>query len=88
MQKEYPVQSDRYHNCHKFVRKENGNYDFIPEKDWMPIYVTSSEDGKRIEFIDSDGGPVIGRGFKNSFIEVVDIITNENNDIEFILKEL
>ena len=88
MRKEYPIPSDRYHHLHKFVKKENGHYDFVPQEDWMPIYVTMKEDGSDVEFIDTDGGPIIGRGFKNSFIEVVDIITNENNDIEFILKEL
>ena len=88
MREEYSIPSDRYHHLHKFVKKENGHYDFVPQEDWMPIYVTMKEDGSGVEFIDTDGGPVIGRGFKNSFIEVVDIITNENNDIEFILKEL
>ena len=88
MREEYPVASDRYHNLHKFVRKENGHYDFIPQEDWMPLYVTMKEDGSGVEFIDTDGGPLITKGFSTGEVKVEDIIVDEKGQIEFILKEI
>lgn len=87
MKDKYIVPSDRYHRLHRFIALENGNYRFEPEEDWMPIYVTKDRDGDGIDFIDTEGGPCIGVGFKTSEFEVTDIINTET-DIEFKLKEL
>lgn len=87
MKEKYPVYSERYGHIHNFVRLEDGNYAFVPKEDWMPIYVTMSCDGDCIGFIDTEGGPCIGVGFRTIEIEVEDIISVGNN-IEFKLKEL
>jgi hypothetical protein len=82
MEKEYTVNSERYGHKHKFVQIEGDKYDFVPEKSWMPIYVTLNDDNKGVSFIDTEGGPCIGVGWSNDKIEVVDIVGNY-----FILKE-
>ena len=87
MKNEYAIPSDRYHHLHKFVKKENGHYDFVPQEDWMPVYVTMKEDGSGVEFIDTDGGPFISEGFKTFEITVEKIVADADGQIEFILTE-
>lgn len=72
MEKVYNVPSERYGHVHKFVQIEGDLYSFVPEQDWMPIYVTLNGDGS-IKFIDTDGGPCIGVGFMTDEVEVTKI---------------
>ncbi len=88
MKETYTVPSDRYHRLHRFVRKENGNYDFVPEQDWMPIYVTMKEDNSGVYFVDTEGGPCIGEGFSTNEVIVEKINQDEKGNIEFVLKEI
>ena len=76
MKKEYNVKSERYGHTHKFVRMPSGYYTFVPEQEWMPIYVTYSEDGN-VCFIDTEGGPCIGEGFETDEVKVVAIHGSE-----------
>lgn len=86
MKTEYKVKSERYGYTHSFVQAEDNKYNFVPEEDWMPIYITGDGNGG-IAFIDTEGGPCIGIGFKTNEIEVVDLKTVGNTEI-FILKEI
>ena len=87
MQDVYYIQSDRYHRLHKFVRNEHGNYDFVPEQEWMPVYVTMSRDGDCVDFIDTEGGPCISVGWQSDKIIVKDIIYRKGKNPEFVLEE-
>ena len=82
MKSKYAVPSDRYGHVHSFVQVEGNKYSFVPEKDWMPIYVTYNKDHS-IYFIDTEGGPCIGVGFKTDEVEVTDIC-----GVLFVLKEI
>lgn len=79
MKNKYNVKSDRYGHTHSFVRiMDTDYYRFVPEQDWMPIYVTYKEDGKNILFIDTEGGPCISENWNNGEIVVKEIIINDN----------
>ena len=83
MKEQYDVKSDRYGHVHKFVRREDGLYDFVPEQDWMTIQVTGGKDDPPI-FIDTCGGPVLRMGWYNEEIRVVGITA----DLHFKLEEM
>lgn len=68
MEKEYKVKSDRYGYVHKFVQMPSGYYSFVPEKDWMPIYITGKMPD--VKFIDTEGGPCICDGFETDEVKV------------------
>lgn len=86
MKNRYDVKSERYGHTHSFVRMSDGRYVFVPEESWMPVYVTANEDGG-VKFIDTEGGPCIGVGFKTDEIEVVKIDRDEKGEW-FTLKEI
>lgn len=100
MEKEYKVKSDRYNHTHKFVKTEfkysdeNGNivtddnvYNFVPEQDWMPIYITYADSNRNeVAFIDTEGGPNIYEGWKNNEVTVVDMFIADDK-MYFRLKE-
>lgn len=68
MEKEYKVKSERYGYVHKFVQMPSGYYSFVPEKNWMPVYITGK--APDIAFIDTEGGPCIGVGFETNEVKV------------------
>lgn len=84
----YVVHSERYHRLHKFVKLENGNYKFVPEEDWMPLYVTMNSDSDTVKFIDTEGGPCIDPGFRTDEFRVVEILNMPDGDLQFVLKEI
>ena len=84
MKKEYKVKSERYGYVHKFVQMPSGYYSFVPEKDWMPIYITGKMSD--IKFIDTEGGPCIGVGFETDEVKVKKIHCF-GQSIEFELEE-
>lgn len=86
MKEEYKVMSERYGHTHSFHLMYNGKYVFVPEESWMPIYVTYNDDGT-VKFVDTEGGPCVGIGFKTDEVEVVNIERDENGEW-FTLKEL
>ena len=86
MEKEYKVKSDRYGHVHKFVQMPTGYYAFVPEQDWMPLYITKNKDGS-VSFVDTDGGPCIGVGFETDEIKVVALHDFGQCGIEFQLEE-
>ena len=86
MKNSYAVPSERYGHVHYFVQHDGNRYAFVPEEEWMPIYVTYNDDGS-VYFIDTEGGPCIGVGFKTDEVEVVGIERIENQEW-FILKEI
>ena len=86
MKAEYNVKSDRYGHVHKFVQLPSGNYGFVPEKDWMPIYVTYENNGD-VAFIDTDGGPCVCKGFETEEVRVVKIHNYATGAMEFELEE-
>lgn len=88
MQEEYRVESDRYGYIHRFVKKDGNKYAFAPQEKWMPLYVTYDSDGETIILVDTDGGPLLFRGWKNSEIEIDKIISNKDKEITFVLKEI
>lgn len=96
----YFVKSDRYNHTHKFVKTkltrlcgedlitDNDLYLFTPEEEWMPIYLTySNSDKNEVKFIDTEGGPIIFKGWNNGNI-VVDDIFIHNEKLYFKLLEL
>lgn len=83
MKDRYEVKSERYGHTHSFVKMPDGKYVFNPAEDWMPVYVTGSKKNG-IEFIDTEGGPCIGVGFKTNEVEVVEI----DKDGRLTLKEI
>lgn len=85
MKDKYIVPSDRYHRLHSFVRKDGDTYDFVPEEDWMPIYVTFDDKNDKIHFIDTEGGPCISEGFETSEIRVSKINLYEDGSFDFTL---
>ena len=86
MKKEYKVKSDRYGYVHKFVQMPTGYYSFIPEQEWMPLYITKNNDGTTA-FVDTDGGPCIGVGFETDEVKVTLIHDFGLCGIEFELIE-
>ena len=54
----------RYGKTHTLTETDiEGQFVFRPAEDWMPVYITQSDDESRaIKAIDSDGGPMIGVG--------------------------
>lgn len=86
MEKEYKVKSDRYGHVHKFVQMPTGYYAFVPEQDWMPLYITKDKDGS-VSFVDTDGGPCIRVGFETDEIKVVALHDFGQCGIEFQLEE-
>ena len=87
MKEKYDIKSERYGYTHSFVRVEPGKYIFVAEKKWMPIRVSYDTDGA-IRFIDPDGGPCIGVGFKTNEVEVVSIERDKEYYEIFTLKEI
>jgi len=88
MKNAYDVPSDRYSYVHHFVRLVEGNeYAFIPADEWMPIYLTYGKDYSNV-FIDTDGGPFIGVGFKTDEVEVTEIKRTDTGGVIFVLKEI
>lgn len=100
MKKEYKIKSNRYNHTHKFVKTkftyfdENGDtitendvYNFEPEENWMPIYITYSDSNRNeVAFIDTEGGPDIYKGWKNDEIIVEDMFIADDK-LYFRLKE-
>ena len=87
MKDNYSVKSNRYGHTHQFVKIEDSeNYFFKPEKDWMPLYITYNSDKSGIKFIDTEGGPILGKGWFNDEIKIVDILLTDNG-ILFKLEE-
>ena len=88
MKEVYYVKSNRYGHTHKFIKNPKSEYYcFIPEKDWMPLYVTYKSDGTGVLFLDTDGGPLLEREWKNDEIKISEILLNDNG-IEFKLEEI
>lgn len=86
MKNNYIVPSERYGHTHYFVQYSDNKYSFVPAEEWMPIYITYNKDGS-VYFIDTEGGPCIGIGFRTDEIEVTDIVI-EDNRMLFVLKEI
>ena len=99
MKENYNVKSDRYNHTHKFIKTtytylKNGVlitdediYTFVPEQEWMPIYVTYADvNMKSVVFIDTEGGPNIYSGWSNNEIYVDDIILH-NDKLYFKIHE-
>ena len=87
MKEKYEVKSERYNHVHSFIQIDGSDYKFVPEKDWMPLYVTYADKEKRnIAFIDTEGGPCIGKKWTNGEITVKEI-KQFDNGIVFTLKE-
>lgn len=84
----YDVPSDRYSHIHHFVRLVEGNeYAFVPSDEWMPIYLTYDDKNSKY-FVDTDGGPFIGVGYKTDEVEVTDIKRTDTGGVIFVLKEI
>ena len=44
MKNSYNIKSDRYNHTHRFVRiLDSEYYRFIPEEEWMPLYLTYTD---------------------------------------------
>ena len=87
MKNSYNIKSDRYNHTHRFVRiLDSEYYRFIPEKEWMPLYLTYASDKSERAFIDTEGGPCIETGWSNNEITVTEIIQKDNL-LMFKLKE-
>lgn len=86
MKNNYLVPSERYGHVHYFVQYNDNKYSFVPAEEWMPVYITYNNDGS-IYFIDTEGGPCIGIGFRTDEIEVVDIVIEGKREL-FVLKEI
>ena len=99
MKENYNLKSDRYNHTHKFIKTtytylKNGVlitdediYTFVPEQEWMPIYVTYADGNmKSVVFIDTEGGPNIYSGWSNNEIYVDDIILH-NDKLYFKIHE-
>lgn len=79
MKNKYFIKSDRYNHTHSFQKILNSDYYcFKPEEEWMPLYITYNEDGKTINFIDTEGGPCINEGWCNNeiIVEKIEIVNN------------
>ena len=83
MKNVHQVKSDRYNYTHYFV-KEGDYYRFIPEYDWMSLRIGYGPENE-IEFIDTDGGPFITKGWSNNYVKVINIF-EDNNKILFEIK--
>ena len=86
MKNNYLVPSERYGHTHYFVQVRDDKYVFVPEEEWMPVYITYNKDGS-IYFVDTEGGPCIGIGFRTDEIEVTDIVIEDKREL-FTLKEI
>lgn len=82
MRESYDIKSERYNHVHTFKRNGDGTYSFIPQENWMPLYITYNTD-KSIKMVDTDGGPCLYSGWHNDEIEIVSIDEKGN----FTLKE-
>lgn len=90
MKNEYIVKSERYGHKHRFIKIDNKEplYIFVPEQEWMPIYVTySNSDKNKIEFIDTEGGPNLYVGWCNGEV-LVDDMTVVDDKLCFKLREV
>ena len=85
MKDSYVVPSDRYGRLHSMERLENGNYKFVPEASWMPVYINLNDDGS-LAFMDTEGGPLIGVGFETDEFVVTNVI-RRGNTFEFVLED-
>lgn len=75
MESKYNIKSDRYGHTHKFVRiLDTEYYRFVPEQEWMPIYLTYTADKAGVAFIDTEGGPILEVGWSNDEIRITDIM--------------
>ena len=87
MKNSYNIKSDRYNHTHRFVRiLDSEYYRFIPEENWMPLYLTYANDKSEVAFVDTEGGPCIDTGWSNNEIIVTEIIQRDNL-LMFKLKE-
>lgn len=84
MKREYKVESERYGHTHRFVSTAGyGNpYVFVPEQEWMPLYITRDGDSGTILAVDTEGGPMMYPGWTDGNITIERI---EGNN--FYLKE-
>jgi hypothetical protein len=88
MKNSYNIKSDRYNHVHKFVRILNTEYyRFVPEEDWMPLYLTYASDKNEVAFVDTEGGPCIDTDWSNNEIRVTEIKLI-NDILMFKLEEL
>lgn len=88
MKTKYNVKSDRYNHTHKFVKILDTNfYRFIPEEDWMPLYLTYTNNKNEVAFVDTEGGPCIDVGWSNNEIRVTEILLVDNA-LMFKLEEI
>lgn len=87
MENSYNVPSERYGYTHRFVSVHgDGNpYYFVPEKGWMPLYLTFNRD-KSIHFVDTEGGPCVGPGFSTDEV-IVTNMERVGDEVIFTLKE-
>lgn len=87
MKNSYNIKSDRYNHTHRFVRiLDSEYYRFIPEEDWMPLYLTYTNNKNEVAFMDTEGGPCIDVGWSNNEITVSEIVLRDNL-LMFKLKE-
>ena len=87
MKNSYNIKSDRYNHTHRFVKiLDSEYYRFIPEEDWMPLYLTYTNNKNEVAFVDTEGGPCIAAGWSNNEITVTEIIQKDNL-LMFKLKE-
>ena len=87
MKNSYNIKSDRYNHTHRFVRiLDSEYYRFIPEEDWMPLYLTYTNNKSEVAFVDTEGGPCIAGGWSNNEITVTEIVLRDNL-LMFKLKE-
>jgi hypothetical protein len=88
MKNKYYINSDRYNHEHRFVRiLDSDYYRFIPEENWMPLYITYTNNKNEVAFVDTEGGPCIDVGWSNGIIKVEEIILN-NDLLMFKLSEV
>ena len=85
MKNKYLIKSDNYNHTHKFIRILGSNYfRFIPEENWMHIYITYLDDNNIM--VDTEGGPCLTKNWENNEIIINDIILIDNA-LMFELKE-
>jgi hypothetical protein len=80
MKSVYQVKSDRYNYTHYLVKDGDptkDNYRFVPEYTWMSMRLGYGPNNE-IEFIDTDGGPFITKGWSNGIIKVNEFILEDN----------
>lgn len=84
MKQKYSIKSERYNYTHHLVQINDNEYRLAPAEDWMPIYINGDFDNV---YVDTEGGPMIGKGWSNDEIEIVDVSRLGEASITFIVKE-